>query len=119
VFVAASIEDARYNDSIEFDYAGKSMPIYAYKPTSKTECDHCEFGFDHLQKLDEAPLTQCPECSASVERIITAANIASSSPSLKEGNLAKHGFTQYRKVEKGVYQKTAGKGPGIISDKDS
>ena len=95
------------------------MPIYEYKPESKTECDHCENGFDHLQKVDEAPLSCCPECSSPVIRIITAANIAGSSPSLGEDNIAKHGFTQYRKLEKGVYEKTAGSGPAIISDKKS
>ena len=30
--------------------------------------------------------------------------------------LEKHGFTQYRKSGKGVYEKSAGKGPAIISD---
>jgi hypothetical protein len=49
---------------------------------------------------------------------VTAANLASPAPSLKEDNLGKHGFTQYRKIEKGVYEKTIGQGPDIISDKD-
>ncbi len=95
------------------------MPIYVYQPLAESDCDHCENGFDHLQKLDEEPISECPECLIPVKRIITAANIASSSPSLKEDQIAKHGFTQYRKLEKGVYEKTAGKGPAIISNKDS
>jgi putative FmdB family regulatory protein len=94
------------------------MPIYVYTPTSEEQCDHCESSFEHIQKLDESALTCCPECSAPVERVITAANLASPSPSLKEGNLDKHGFTQYRKIEKGVYEKTTGKGPEIISSKE-
>jgi putative FmdB family regulatory protein len=94
------------------------MPIYAYKPENKTECDYCEDGFDYLQKIADPHLTECPECGAPVKRIITAPNIAGSSPSLSEENISKHGFTQYRKLEKGVYEKTAGKGPGIISDKE-
>ena len=32
------------------------MPIYAYR------CESCGFGKDVLQKLSDAPLTQCPEC---------------------------------------------------------
>ncbi|WP_118180902.1 FmdB family zinc ribbon protein [Paraburkholderia phosphatilytica] len=32
------------------------MPIYAYR------CDSCGFGKDVLQKMSDAPLTQCPEC---------------------------------------------------------
>jgi putative FmdB family regulatory protein len=91
------------------------MPIYVYRPISKSQCDHCEDGFEQLQKLDDEPLAICPECEAPVEKLITAANLASSAPSLKEGNIEQHGFTQYRKVEKGVYEKTAGKGPGLIT----
>lgn len=34
------------------------MPIYAYK------CAACGFSKDVLQKISDAPLTQCPECAA-------------------------------------------------------
>ena len=95
------------------------MPIYVYKAVEKTDCDHCENGFEQLQKISDDPLACCPECLVTVKRVISAANIASSAPSLKESNIAKHGFTQYRKLEKGVYEKTTGKGPEIISDKES
>jgi putative FmdB family regulatory protein len=38
--------------------AGKGiMPIYAYR------CESCGFEKDVLQKMSDAPLTQCPECS--------------------------------------------------------
>lgn len=93
------------------------MPFYVYRPITSTQCEHCEEGFEHLQKLDDDLLLYCPECSAPVERVISAANLASPSPSLKEDNIEKHGFTQYRKVEKGVYEKTVGKGPAMISSK--
>jgi putative FmdB family regulatory protein len=93
------------------------MPIYVYKPLDFSECDHCENSFEQLQKINDPHLTNCPECDVPVKRIITAANLASASPSLSEDNIAKKGFTQYKKLEKGVYEKTAGKGPDIISDK--
>ncbi len=32
------------------------MPIYAYR------CESCGFEKDVLQKISDAPLTQCPEC---------------------------------------------------------
>ncbi|AXF21696.1 FmdB family transcriptional regulator [Burkholderia pyrrocinia] len=32
------------------------MPIYAYR------CDACGFAKDVLQKMSDAPLSQCPEC---------------------------------------------------------
>ncbi len=34
------------------------MPIYAYR------CSSCGFEKDVLQKMSDAPLTACPECSA-------------------------------------------------------
>ena len=34
------------------------MPIYAYR------CDSCGVEKDVLQKLSDAPLTECPECGA-------------------------------------------------------
>jgi putative FmdB family regulatory protein len=95
------------------------MPIYVYKPIGSEMCDHCEGGFEQLQRLSDDPLEACPECGALLEQVLTAANLASSSPSLDEKNIEKHGFTQYRKLEKGVYGKTAGKGPEILSGKDT
>jgi putative FmdB family regulatory protein len=44
------------------------MPIYAYR------CESCGFGKDVLQKMSDAPLTQCPECGAdSFRKQVTAA----------------------------------------------
>jgi putative FmdB family regulatory protein len=44
------------------------MPIYAYR------CESCGFGKDVLQKLSDAPLTQCPECGkATFAKQVTAA----------------------------------------------
>lgn len=44
------------------------MPIYAYR------CEACGFQKDVLQKLSDAPLTQCPSCGqASFAKQVTAA----------------------------------------------
>jgi putative FmdB family regulatory protein len=44
------------------------MPIYAYK------CASCGFAKDVLQKISDAPLTDCPECGAqSFAKQLTAA----------------------------------------------
>lgn len=94
------------------------MPIYEYQATGKQCCDHCGDGFDVMQKLSDEPLEFCPECYNPVRRKISRPNLASPAPSLSEANLEKHGFTQFRKVEKGVYEKTAGKGPDFITDKE-
>ena len=94
------------------------MPIYVYQPCEPSNCDFCEHGFEYLQKLDEDALSACPECGALVSRVLTAANITRSSPSLDNENVSKHGFTRYQKLEKGVYEKTTGSGPDLIRDKD-
>ena len=44
------------------------MPIYAYK------CESCGFARDVLQKISDAPLTDCPDCGAvAFKKQLTAA----------------------------------------------
>ena len=44
------------------------MPIYAYK------CESCGFAKDVLQKMSDAPLTDCPTCGAAAfKKQLTAA----------------------------------------------
>ena len=91
------------------------MPIYEYAATDKG-CTHCEARFDVRQKLADPELTQCPQCSAPVRRVISAPSFAiGNAHTLNEKHAARHGFTQYRRAGKGVYEKTAGKGPKFIS----
>ena len=91
------------------------MPIYEYQASGEEQCEYCESGFELLRKISEQTLSQCPECGAPVERKISAPNLGGSGPSLDSANVEKHGFTQYKKAGKGVYEKTAGKGPDVIS----
>ncbi len=92
------------------------MPIYEYQPKPNKGCNFCSEGFDLIRKISESKLLVCPQCGVAVKRLISAPNLAKSGPSLNPANLEKHGFTQYRKSGKGVYEKTAGKGPSVISD---
>ena len=93
------------------------MPIYEYAAVG-TGCPHCAAHFDVLQKLRDEPLTQCPQCGAPVTRIISAPSVAVGGAHLtQEKHAEKHGFTQYRRTGKGVYEKAYGKGPRYISDK--
>jgi putative FmdB family regulatory protein len=44
------------------------MPIYAYR------CEACGFAKDALQKISDAPLTDCPQCGkAEFRKQVTAA----------------------------------------------
>jgi len=90
------------------------MPIYEYQASGQENCDHCSVAFDFMQKLSDEPLKYCPQCLNPVNRKVSRPNLARSAPSLSEDNIAKHGLTQFKKVEKGVYEKTAGEGPDYI-----
>lgn len=68
-----------------------------------------------MRKINEPELEYCPSCGGKVTQIISAPNLTKSGPVLDSSNIEKHGFTQYRKSGKGVYEKTAGKGPNVIS----
>ncbi len=94
------------------------MPIYEYHSCGPMSCDHCEGGFEVMRKISDEPLKLCPHCFNPIERKVSRPNLAAQSPSMDESNIEKHGFTQFKKVEKGVYEKTAGKGPDYISDKE-
>jgi putative FmdB family regulatory protein len=92
------------------------MPIYEYRASGNLHCDVCRDGFEVMQKIGDARLDQCPHCSAPVERLISAATIGKGGAGLDQANIEKHGFTQYKRAGKGVYEKTAGKGPRVITD---
>jgi putative FmdB family regulatory protein len=89
-----------------------AVPIYQYAADSG-ECDRCEGRFEHMQKMAEPPLAACPRCARPVHREICAVRIGRSNP-LTSKNIEQQGFTQYKKSGKGVYEKTAGKGPDTI-----
>ena len=40
------------------------MPTYTY------QCDSCGHGFEAVQRFADDPLTECPECGASIRRVI-------------------------------------------------
>jgi len=92
------------------------MPIYEYQASTEQHCEYCAAGFELLRKIVAPELAECPKCKAPVERKISAPNIGGSGPSLDTSEVEKHGFTQYKRAGKGVYEKTAGKGPKVISD---
>jgi len=91
------------------------MPIYEYQASSDERCEYCTNGFELLRKISEPAVTECPQCGAPAERKISAPNLGGSGPAMDNANIEKHGFTQYKKSGKGVYEKTAGKGPDVIS----
>ena len=92
------------------------MPIYEYQTSSDQQCEYCAGGFELLRKINDPEFSRCPQCNGAVVRKISAPNIGGNGPDLDAANIEKHGFTQYKRAGKGVYEKTAGKGPKVISD---
>jgi putative FmdB family regulatory protein len=43
------------------------MPIYEYR------CKACGHTLEVIQKLDDKPLTKCPECSGKLEKLVSRA----------------------------------------------
>lgn len=92
------------------------MPIYEYAPLEGAGCAVCCNGFERMQRISDPTLDTCPACGTPVRRVIGAPQIvAGQGHVLRENHIAKHGFTQYRRIGKGLYEKTAGKGPDTIS----
>lgn len=57
-----------YNVWFWMIFPGFTMPIYAYR------CEVCGFAKDVLQKMSDAPLTECPSCGKSgFRKQVTAA----------------------------------------------
>ncbi len=95
------------------------MPFYEYVNATEADCPDCSGGFTVLQKLRDEPLVSCPKCGHPVKRVISPPHVVSGKAHmLQTSSIEKAGFTQYRKIGQGVYEKTAGKGPGVISADD-
>jgi putative FmdB family regulatory protein len=82
------------------------MPIYEYAPVSG-HCEICKGRFEVMQRLADARLTACPSCGRPCERRISAVALGGNW-SLSESKIKNSGLTQYKKVEQGVYERTAG-----------
>ena len=91
-----------------------AVPIHEY--VSIGPCmGACGGRFECLRSLHAPALAQCPECGALCHRVVSAASVvAGGAHRMKESYLGRHGFTQYRKVGKGKYERTVGQGPDTI-----
>lgn len=88
------------------------MPIREYVPVEPPGCALCCYGFERLERFDEPALAACPACAGPIRHALGAVTVVSGQAHvLREGHLARQGFSQYRRVEKGKYEKTTGDGP--------
>ena len=99
------------------------MPLYVYAVVEEDGSDG--EVFEILQAFSDEPLTVHPETGQPVRRLIGLPNAPRSwtesqaRSSLSPASLERMGFTQYKKAGGGVYEKTAGDGPDVISKDNS
>jgi putative FmdB family regulatory protein len=61
---ARGYNPASNTDVTFFGRARRAMPTYTY------QCDSCGHGFEAVQRFADDPLTECPQCGASIRRVI-------------------------------------------------
>ena len=89
------------------------MPFYEYINREQAGCDHCRAAFTVLQRLNDPVIEFCPACHAPVRRLISPPNVvAGQAHKLKESNIEKAGFTQYKENRSGCLRKDRRQGPG-------
>ncbi|MBX3119273.1 MAG: zinc ribbon domain-containing protein [Fimbriimonadaceae bacterium] len=82
------------------------MPIYEYEPVDR-ECLMCDGRIEVIQAIDEEPIEYCPFCGLDVRKVISKASIVTASKTDPD-KAAKKGFSTFRKLEKGKWEKIAG-----------
>ena len=81
------------------------MPIYEYQAAEGEKgCQFCANGFERIQTLSEPKLQKCPECGATIVRVISAPAVGKSASSLDDRAKAA-GFTKLKRLGKGEYEK--------------
>lgn len=80
------------------------MPIYEYRAKDRSgekSCDYCNERFEIIQKMSDTSLTECPQCGAPIEKLISMF-----SHQLGFDTKAKStGLHKLVRKDKGVYEK--------------
>lgn len=82
------------------------MPIYLY------QCDSCGVRFERMQRMTDAPLTDCPECDGKVHRVVQPMGIIFKGSGFyvtdnRRGSSATLGTTREKKEAAGSGETTA------------
>lgn len=84
------------------------MPIYVYAPVAGS-CPQCAGTFEVFQRVADEKLTACPACGQACERRIMAVAVGGKY-SMSDSKIKESGFTKYKKVGDGKYERTVGSG---------
>jgi putative FmdB family regulatory protein len=77
------------------------MPIYEYELT-EGGCKVCGGRFTLFRPLSAKPLTHCPACKKPVRKVFSSFN---SPKALSISDAKKAGFSVFKKVNKGEYER--------------
>jgi putative FmdB family regulatory protein len=77
------------------------MPLYEYE-LCEGECAACGGSFTLQRPLSAAPLTKCPACKKSVRKVFSTFN---SPQKLSVTDAKKAGFSVFKRVHKGEYER--------------
>jgi putative FmdB family regulatory protein len=81
------------------------MPIREYKAVDpKKSCRHCKEGFEEVESIEAEAKTTCPRCGEKIERQLSAPSVGASDSGLHD-RAKSAGFTTYKKLGKGEYEK--------------
>jgi len=87
------------------------VPIYEYEPLDH-DCLMCDGRVGAIQGINDSPLEFCPDCGLAVRRVVSASSFKVSGTAL--GKSGDRGFTTWKKVESGKWEKVSGPGVDMI-----
>ncbi len=89
------------------------MPIYEYEPEGH-DCLICNGRTEVFQGINDEPHKYCPTCGLEVRRVISKASFKLKREGAASEKAAAKGFTTFKKVEKGKWERVGGEGPDMI-----
>jgi putative FmdB family regulatory protein len=80
------------------------MPIYEYELV-EGDCKVCGGKFSLNRPISRPELTRCPLCRRAVRKLISSVNSPTKLKPLSVSDAKKAGFTIFKKVGKGEYER--------------
>jgi len=80
------------------------MPLYEYEPCDG-QCSICGGRFTLRRPLNAPPVTHCPLCKKPVRKVISSFSTPHHLKPLSISDAKKAGFTVYKRLGKGEYER--------------
>lgn len=81
------------------------MPLREYQASDPQQgCAKCREPFERLESASTPPLDKCPDCGASLKRLISAPAVGDSKSAF-DSRAQQAGFHKLKRLSKGEYEK--------------